>query len=454
MSDTHLDAGPTSGGPEWPDPERVSVVRAASAAWPSVELSATQVDDLELVLDGLLDPQVLAVPGDTAADRGPGTHVALRDPEGTMVAALEVTSVSPGTDGTVLVDGHLEGIARPPRWTFRDLRPSPARLREQLAVHERVLAVVTDRALHREDVEHLRDEVGRARAHLLLVQLERGEAGADTTAAVTRALATVLPDLRVPTTLALLPSSARLEGDDRDERLDALAATLGADRRIRLGRLGGDIDAALRAGDTVATDATFAPVAEQLRAAHPPRHARGVVVLFTGLSGSGKSTIANALRGRLLERGDHRVTLLDGDLVRKHLSKGLGFSREDRATNVRRIGFVAAEIARHGGVAICAPIAPDATVRDEVAAMARKAGAGFVLVHVATPLEVCEARDRKGLYAKARAGLLPGFTGIDDPYDVPESPDLRLDTSDAEVQDGARQVLGLLAAEGWLAPER
>ncbi|MFA9432278.1 adenylyl-sulfate kinase [Egicoccus sp. AB-alg2] len=453
MSDTHLEAGRTSGS-GWSDADRVQALRAASTSWPSYDLAATQVDDLELVLDGLLDPHVIEVPTDVADGWEPGDRVALRDPEGTMVAALEVTAVAPGAAGAVRVDGHLEGVARPQRWTFRDLRPTPADLREQLAVHDTVLAVVTDRALHLDDVEHLRAEVGSNRAHLLLVQLERSELGADATAAVTRALGAVLPELRVPTTLALLPSSPRLHADDMEERLDAVARALGAHQRIRLGRLGADVDAAIRAGDTVATDATYPAVEAQLRAAHPPRHDRGLVVLFTGLSGSGKSTVANALRGRLLERGDHRVTLLDGDLVRKHLSKGLGFSRDDRATNVRRIGFVAAEIARHGGVAICAPIAPEAGVRDDVAAMVREAGAGFVLVHVATPLEVCEARDRKGLYAKARAGLVKGFTGIDDPYDEPTSPDVRLDTTSADVQSCAKQVLDHLVDEGWLTADR
>lgn len=172
----------------------------------------------------------------------------------------------------------------------------------------------------------------------------------------------------------------------------------------------------------------------------------GRVLFFTGLSGSGKSTIARAVTERLA--GTRAVTLLDGDVVRTHLSQGLGFSRADRDTNVRRIGWVAAEVAKHGGIAVCAPIAPyDDTrrwVRDTVE---RRAGPGaMVLVWVATPLEVCEQRDTKGLYAKARAGELSGFTGIDDPYEQPADADLVIDTSDVSVDDAVEQVLALVTS--------
>ncbi|GGI02650.1 adenylyl-sulfate kinase [Egicoccus halophilus] len=458
--------GPTAG---WADEERAEALRAASTDWPSSDLTDRDLDDLELVLDGLLEPHPLSVPREasTALDRG--TPLALRDPEGTMVAVLRVARVLdpvPASDATggdragddgaggdadaVRVAGELVGVTRPVRWSFSRLRATPSELRTRLAVHDQVVAVLTDRALHRADVDDLRAEVAADRAHLLLVQLERREAGADTTAAVTRALEAMLHELRVPSTLTLLPAPARLFDDRHDERLDAIAGVLGASRRLRLGRTGVDVDAAIRAGDPVSADATFATVAAELRAAHPPRHDRGLVVLFTGLSGSGKSTVANALRGRLLERGDRRVTLLDGDLVRRHLSRGLGFSPQDRATNVRRIGYVAAEIARHGGLVLCAPIAPEAGVRDEVRTMVEDAGAGFVLVHVATPLEVCEQRDRKGLYAKARAGQVRDFTGIDAPYDVPVDPELRVDTVDTTPDACATRVLDDLVARGWL----
>ena len=183
----------------------------------------------------------------------------------------------------------------------------------------------------------------------------------------------------------------------------------------------------------------------------PPREHRGLVLFLTGLSGSGKSTIARAVHDVLLERGDRTVTSLDGDVVRHHLSKGLGFSRADRETNIARIGWVAGEISRHGGVALCSPIAPFDATRQEVRAMVAAAGGGFVLVHVATPLEECERRDRKGLYAKARAGLIPEFTGISSPYEVPTDADLTIDTTGRDLAESVDEVVTYLRASGWLA---
>jgi sulfate adenylyltransferase len=196
---------------------------------------------------------------------------------------------------------------------------------------------------------------------------------------------------------------------------------------------------------------TFPEVAEELRRTHPPRHKQGFTVFLTGLSGSGKSTIANALRVRLLEDGRRTVTLLDGDLVRTHLSSELGFSREHRTLNVRRIAFVAAEITRHGGVAICAPIAPYADLRREARALVEAAGI-FLLVYVATPIDVCEARDPKGLYQRARAGTLPEFTGISDPYDVPDDADVTIDTSQVTVAQAVDRLMDALEARGLLTP--
>ncbi|WP_117215724.1 adenylyl-sulfate kinase, partial [Allorhizocola rhizosphaerae] len=190
----------------------------------------------------------------------------------------------------------------------------------------------------------------------------------------------------------------------------------------------------------------------ELARARPPRRHRGLVVFFTGLSGSGKSTIARGVADALLETGERSITLLDGDVVRRELSAGLGFSREDRDRNIRRIGWVSAEVARHGGMAICCPIAPYAAARAEARAMATAAGADFVLVHVATPIEVCEARDRKGLYARARAGQITGMTGVDDPYEAPLDAQLVIDTSDEPPEDAVAEVLGYLSDQGWINP--
>jgi len=194
---------------------------------------------------------------------------------------------------------------------------------------------------------------------------------------------------------------------------------------------------------------TFESVASELQRRHPARAEQGFTVFLTGLSGSGKSTIANVLRVKLLELGGRGVSLLDGDLVRANLSSELGFSKEHRDLNIRRIGFVAAEITRAGGVAICAPIAPYDVVRREVREMVQPCG-GFVLVHVATPLETCEARDRKGMYAKARAGIIKEFTGISDPYEAPEDADVVIDTTNLTPAEATREVLLYLERQGHI----
>jgi len=194
---------------------------------------------------------------------------------------------------------------------------------------------------------------------------------------------------------------------------------------------------------------SFPTVVAELRRTHPPRHKQGFTVFFTGLSGSGKSTVANALMVKLMEMGGRPVTLLDGDVVRKHLSSELGFSKEHRDLNIQRIGYVASEITKNGGIAICAPIAPYSATRKRVREMIEPLG-GFIEIHVATPIEVCEGRDRKGLYAKARAGILKGFTGIDDPYEVPEKPELRLDTTESTPDMSAHVIIVKLEALGFI----
>jgi sulfate adenylyltransferase len=205
----------------------------------------------------------------------------------------------------------------------------------------------------------------------------------------------------------------------------------------------------LQEGSDIPEWFSFPDVVAELRRTHPPRHKQGFTVFFTGLSGSGKSTVANALMVKLMEMGGRPVTLLDGDLVRKHLSSELGFSKEHRDLNIQRIGYVASEITKNGGIAICAPIAPYSATRKRVREMVEPLG-GFIEIHVATPIEVCEARDRKGLYAKARAGILKGFTGIDDPYEVPENPEMRLDTSESSPDMSAHRIIVKLESLGFI----
>jgi sulfate adenylyltransferase len=203
----------------------------------------------------------------------------------------------------------------------------------------------------------------------------------------------------------------------------------------------------LNAGRKLPEWFTRPEVAQILMDTYPPRHRQGVCVWFTGLSGAGKSTTAEILTMLMLERG-RRVTVLDGDVVRTHLSKGLGFSKDDRDTNIRRIGFVAAEVVRHGGVAVAAAVSPYRATRDEVRYMV--GAEHFVEVFVDTPLEVCERRDSKGVYAKARRGEITGFTGIDDPYEPPDAPTIVLDTVVSTPEQNARRVLDHLERQGFV----
>jgi sulfate adenylyltransferase len=194
---------------------------------------------------------------------------------------------------------------------------------------------------------------------------------------------------------------------------------------------------------------TYPEVARELRRSYPPRHKQGFTVFFTGLSGSGKSTIANALMVKFLEVGGRPVTILDGDLVRKNLSSELGFSKEHRDINIRRIGYVASEITKNGGIAVCAPIAPYEATRKAVRELIEPVG-GFILIHVATSVEVCEQRDRKGLYAKARAGILKEFTGISDPYEIPVNADKVIDTGALSAEEAAQEIVLHLEREGYI----
>lgn len=205
----------------------------------------------------------------------------------------------------------------------------------------------------------------------------------------------------------------------------------------------------LREGLDIPEWFSFPEVVKQLRRTSPPRDRQGFTVFFTGLSGSGKSTVGNALMVKLMEMGGRPVTLLDGDVVRKHLSSELGFSKEHRDINIKRIGYVASEITKNGGIAICAPIAPYTATRRAVREMVEAFGA-FVEVHVATPIEECERRDRKGLYKQAREGKIKEFTGISDPYEEPLNPELRVDTSDIDVDNAAHQVLLKLEQMGLI----
>lgn len=234
--------------------------------------------------------------------------------------------------------------------------------------------------------------------------------------------------------------------EERAEHLPESEAPAGA-RLLTLN--GEEFQRRMRAGLKVPDWYSFPEVLDELQRQNPPRERQGFTVFFTGLSGAGKSTLARALTARLMEMGGRSVTLLDGDIVRRHLSSELGFSKAHRDINVRRIGFVASEITKNRGIAVCAPIAPYRQTRRDVRAMIEAVG-GFVEIHVATPIETCESRDRKGLYAKARAGLIPEFTGVSDPYEVPEKPELAIDTTNQGIDEAVQQILLKLEHEGYL----
>ena len=247
--------------------------------------------------------------------------------------------------------------------------------------------------------------------------------------------------------VSMVPFKLMVYVEDRDEYAPIDEVPEGA-RTLSIS--GTELRERLAGGREIPDWFTYPEVVEELRRTHPPRSKQGFTVFFTGLSGSGKSTIANALLVKLSEIGGRPITILDGDLVRKNLSSELGFSKEHRDINIRRVGFVASEITKHRGIAICAPIAPYESIRRENRELISAYG-GYILVYVNTPLEVCEQRDRKGLYAKARAGIVKEFTGISDPYEVPTDADVVIDTTETSPEEAANQIIIALERLGYLS---
>jgi sulfate adenylyltransferase len=398
----------------------------------------------------------LTVPADAPAEAVAGQETILTDAEGVPLALLTVTESWIEDDGRH-VAGPLTPLRSPTHGAFRSLHRTPADVRAELSsgdvVGSDVLGLVADRPLHTADL-HAIDQTGAA--HLLVIVPVFTDPAAGpardgrTPESLVRAVRAGVSTLATPVTLIAAPL--------RDLSIaERVTHAYGATRCLSTVDLpGSDDDTAISGlldrGEALPETLTPAGVAKELSAHRPPRSRRGLVVFFTGLSGSGKSTVARGLVEALIERGDRTVSMLDGDVVRRLLSAGLTFSRADRDLNIRWIGYVAAEIARHGGLAVCAPIAPYASTRAEVRRMVTEVG-DFFLVHVATPLEVCEARDRKGLYAKARAGLIPEFTGVSDPYEVPLDADLVLDTSTMTEEAAVAVTLDHLIAGGWIVAD-
>jgi sulfate adenylyltransferase len=384
----------------------------AAVPVPQYHPTPRELDDLELLTSGAFapvtrfnepgSPVTLALPADQPV-------VELVDPEGLPLARVSA-------------DGSVEALTHAQFGPFRRLYLTPAQVRAQHA--GATFVPVTD-ALDEEQIATLSALEGRV---VLVALVGHGTAGLTPVGLLRATLAAArrLADAAV----VAVPLASHGEADvDHDLGVRVLEAYAAGDPVLGL----------------TEEESGEAPLSDEIAAIvdfdRPPPGEQGVVLFFTGLSGSGKSTVAQAVMDHLLEEGGRTITSLDGDVVRRNLSAGLTFSREDRETNIRRIGWVAAEISRHGGLAVCSPIAPFDATRRQVRAMVEEAGGAFFLVHVATPLEECERRDRKGLYAKARRGEIPEFTGISSPYEEPEDAALRIDTTGRSIEDCRDEVL-------------
>jgi len=551
--------------------ERSGELKAHSREWPSWDLSARQLCDLELLLSGGFSPLrgfmgrrdyegvchemhlasgilwpmpiTLDVTEEFAKKLTPGSSkVALRDPEGVMLAVLHVeevwqpdrkdeaksvfgttSPVHPGVDHLLnrsnpwYVGGKLEGLQHPTHYDFKTLRLSPAELRAEFSRvgWRRIVAFQTRNPMHRAHVELTFRAAKTVEANLLIHpsvgMTKPGDVDYFTRVRCYQLLLSKYPAGTVR--LSLLPLAMRMGGpreaiwhalirknhgvthfivgrdhagpgkdsdgkpfygpyeaqelfkkhepeigvtmvpfsmmvylEDKDCYVPDTEVPGGA--RV-LNISGTELRDRLNEGREIPAWFTYPEVVRELRRSFPPRHKQGVTIFFTGLSGSGKSTVANVLLTKFLEMGGRPVTILDGDLVRKHLSSELGFSKEHRDINIRRIGYVASEITKNGGIAICAPIAPYDSVRKQVRSMIEPHG-GFILVHMATPLEICEQRDRKGLYAKARAGIVKEFTGISDPYEAPSDAEVVIDTGELSAEESAQEIILHLEREGFI----
>jgi sulfate adenylyltransferase len=389
-----------------------------------------ELDDLELLVTGALAPtRAFNEPGSPVTlTLPPGlsgeTEVELVDPEGLPLARVTTGPADAGWPVTPVTHAEFG--------PFRRLYLTPAQAREQYAGS--TFAPVVD-APTEEELDLLRSTGGRV---VLLALVGSGTPELSPTALIRACLsaAGLLPDAEV----VAVPLAGH--GDPEADH--------GLGKQVVANYAGPDPVLALPSPDLRGAEVFPPAIRAIVDADRPAPDEQGLVLFFTGLSGSGKSTLSRALMDRILEQGQRTVTSLDGDVVRRNLSAGLTFSREDRETNIRRIGWVAAEIARHGGIAVCSPIAPFDETRRQVRAMVEEAGGAFFLVHVATPLEECERRDRKGLYAKARRGEIQEFTGISSPYEEPADAAVRVDTTGRTIEQALDDVLAALEESGHL----
>ncbi len=551
---------------------RVERLKQEAVQCPSVDLNARQVCDLELLLNRALYPLegfmgrgdyecvldsmrleegtvwpvpiCLDLPEVVASRLELGGLLGLRDPEGFLLAILQVSDVwapdktreaeavfgtsdpevHPGVRRFLeqthpfYVGGRIEGLHLPQHYDFSQLRLPPSETHRRFSQNgwRRVIGFQTERPLHcahKEMIQHAAREVGAS----IFLQPVVGHGVWGRVDHFTRVRCFQEFAARFPRNMidvGLLPLALRHAGPREallqaivrrnfgcthfmvaDDQADPYACQNGAERfypqykaqhlvQEYAGETGIDmvplkhmvyvedkaqylpqdeVPEGMRVKEISSRELerrlefdlqipewfSFPEVVRELRVAHPPRHKQGFTVFLTGLSGAGKSTLAKVLYVRFMEMRDRPVTLLDGDIVRKNLSSELSFTREHRELNVRRIGFVASEITKNGGIAVCAPIAPYEDSRRLNRELIEGYG-GYIEIFMATPLTVCEQRDRKGLYAKARAGVVQGVTGIDDPYIPPSDPELEIDTSEMTPTEAAQEVLLYLEEQGYI----
>jgi len=471
---------------------------SGSVSTPQHTLHGDQLSWLDLMLSGLVEPafvlpstnsrKLTATGASLPVDREVGVQAAsagaidLLDPEGVTLATVEVSTVEAGNDNVAFVTGRVNKVSGFSHLDNLDLRATAPELHSDRAVVALWTTALSPLSLRRGAAALARDRdaslleilpvpTGHETSHAanLAPRLARLR---ETVSVAHRAVVVPTPnalgwsanDLLLRATIAralgadVLAVSPRVVADLADRRDDVVgvAKSIGVDL-VAIPVTDSETDLSEEELTRFLDDGAQLPdwfaepqVAEELRRLHRPKQDAGLTVLLSGLSGSGKSTVARALAVRLLETEFRTISLLDGDVVRHHLSKGLGFARADRDTNVRRIGFVASEITKAGGIAIACPIAPYDATRRDVRAMVEEHG-GFVLVHVATPLEECERRDRKGLYAKARTGEIPEFTGISDPYEVPTDAEVVIDTTGRTIEDCVDDVMRGLVTAGYVS---
>ena len=553
--------------------DRSDELKSQSRDWPSWDLTGRQLCDLELLLNGgfsplegflgkadyqsvcekmrLADgtiwpmPIMLDVSEELAGKLKESSMLALRDAEGTMVAALKVTeiwqpdlnaeakkvfgSTNPEHPGVAYlmnstnpyyISGTLEGLQLPHHYDYVQLRLTPTQLRAKFASlgWSKVVAFQTRNPMHRAHQELTFRAAADLEANLLIHPVvgmtKPGDVDHYTRVRCYQSILRHYP--KNTATMSLLPLAMRMGGPreaiwhaiirknfgcthlivgrdhagpgsdsagkpfygpydaqellkEHEEELgiamvpfkmmvyleekDAYCPVDEVPEGVKPKSLSGtELRERLADGREIPAWFSFPEVVRELRRTYPPRNKQGFTVFFTGLSGSGKSTIANVLMVKLLEMGGRPITLWDGDIVRKNLSSELGFSKEHRDINIRRIGFVAAENTKNGGIAICAPIAPYEAIRKENRELISKNG-GYILVYLSTSLEECERRDRKGLYAKARAGIIKEFTGISDPYEVPDDADIVLETEGVTPEQCAQQIILHLEKEGYIGAQ-